>query len=130
MMRGAEGTRPADAPSGKIAGEAPDHAHLEHLGWLKRREEGGEPLGQHRLAGARGPDHQEVMPAGRSHFERALRGLLALDVAQVGHRFIAWVRRRQRALQRLQAFEVVDELKQIARREDLHVGSSPRGLGA
>ena len=70
------------------------------------------------------------MPAGRGHFERALGGLLALDVAQVGHRLVAWVRRRQRALQRLQAFEVVDELKQIARREDLHVGSGPRGLGA
>jgi hypothetical protein len=35
-----------------------------------------------------------------------------------------------RALQRLQTFEVVDELKQIAWREDLHVGGGPRGLGA
>jgi hypothetical protein len=70
------------------------------------------------------------MPTRGGHFERALGGLLALDVAQVGHRFIAWVRRRQRALQRLQAFEVVDELKQIARREDRHVGGCPGGLGA
>jgi hypothetical protein len=54
MMRGAEGTRPADAPSGKIAGE-PGYARLRR---------------------------------------RALGRLLALDVAQIGHRFIARVGRR------------------------------------
>jgi hypothetical protein len=31
MVRLAEGPRPADAPSGKVAREAPDHADLEHL---------------------------------------------------------------------------------------------------
>ena len=124
MMRRAEGTPPADTPSGKIAGEAPDHAHLKHLGWLKRREERGEPLRQHRLACARRPDHQEVMPAGGGHFERALGSLLALDVAQIGHRFIPWVGRRQRTFQRLQAFEVINELKQIARREDRHAAAA------
>jgi hypothetical protein len=102
----------------------------EHLGRLKRREQGREPLRQHRLAGAWRPDHQEVMPPGGGHFERALGGLLAFDVAKVGHRRIAGVGRRQRALQRLQAFEVVDELKQIGRRQDRHVGGGPGGLRA
>ena len=85
VMRRAEGARPADAPAGKIAGEAPDHAHFQHLGRRERREEGGQPLRQHRLAGAGRPDHQEIMPAGGRHFERALRRLLALDVAKIGH---------------------------------------------
>jgi hypothetical protein len=130
MMRGAERTRPADAPSGKVAGEAPDHAHLQHLGRLKRREQGREPLRQHRLAGAWRPDHQEVVPAGGGHFECALGGFLAFDVAQVRHHRIAGVGRRHRTLQRLQAFEVVDELKQIGRRLDRHVGGGPGGFRA
>ena len=52
-----------------------------------------------------------------------------LYVLQVGHRLVAWVRRRQRALQRLQAFEVVDELKRL-HGGGSHVGSGPGGLGA
>ena len=70
------------------------------------------------------------MPACCRHFERALRRLLALDVAQVRHGLDAWVRRGQRTLHRLEPFEVIDELKQIARREDRHVGRRPGSLGA
>ena len=70
------------------------------------------------------------LPSGGGHFEHALGGLLALDVAQVRHRFMARVGSRQRTLQRLQAFEVIDELKQDGRREDRHVGGGPGGLCA
>ena len=62
------------------------------------------------------------MSTGGGDFERALGGLLTLDVTQIRHGRIAGVRRRLRALERLEAFEVIDELKQIARREDCHVG--------
>ncbi len=38
---------------------------------------------QQGLAGAGRPDHQDVMPAGGSHFEGALDMLLALDFAEI-----------------------------------------------
>ncbi len=128
VMRCAERPIAADTPAGQVAGKAPDHAHFEHLGGRERRQDRGQPPRQHRLAGARWADHEEMMPAGRGHFERPLRGLLALDVLEVGHRLIARVRRRCRASQGLQAFEVVDELEQVGWRQDRHVGGGPRGF--
>jgi hypothetical protein len=62
-------------------------------------------------------------------FERALRRLLALDVLEIGHAFVAGIGRRLRPSQGLQSLEVVDELKQVLRGEDGHVGCGPCGLG-
>ena len=93
MMRCAEGPAPADAPAGEITGEAPDHAHFQHLGRRERRQDRGQAPRQHRLAGTGRSDHQEMMPAGRGNFERALGGLLALDVLEVGHRLVARIGR-------------------------------------
>ena len=80
MMRGAERPRPADAAAGEVAGEDSDHADFEHLGRLERRQDRGQPPRQHRFAGAGRADHQQIMPAGGGDLERALGGLLALDV--------------------------------------------------
>ena len=97
----------------------------------ERRQDRGQPLRQHRLARAGRPDHQQIVPAGRRDFERALGRLLALDVAQVGHGLDAWVRRRQRAPQRLQSLEVIDQLQQIcgariAMSAAAHAASAPQ----
>ena len=70
------------------------------------------------------------MAPGCRHFERAFGGLLAFDVLQVGHGRIARIRHGFGPPQRLQAFEVVDELEQVGRREDRHVGRGPRRFRA
>ncbi len=128
MMRGAERARPADAPAGEIAGEAPDHADFEHLGRLERRQDRGHPPGKHRFAGARWPDHEEMVASGGGDLERALRGLLSFDVPQIRHRLVPGIGRGLGAPQGLQSLEVVDELEQVLRREDGHVGGGPGGL--
>ena len=53
---------------------------------------------QHRLAGARRADQQQIVAAGGGDLERALGGLLALDVGQLGivGRLLAQLRRRRR----------------------------------
>jgi hypothetical protein len=129
MMRRAEGAHPADAPASEIAGEAPDHADFEHLGRLERRQDRGEPPRQHRFAGAWRTDHEEMVTAGGGELDRALRRLLALDVLQIGHRLVAGIGRGLGPPQDLQSLEVVDELKQVLRGEDAHVGRGPGGLG-
>jgi len=68
--------------------------------------------------------------SGGRDLERALGGFLALDVLQVGPRLVAGVRRGLGPPQGLQALEVVDQLKQILRRKDRHVGGSPSGFRA
>ena len=50
----------------------------------QRRQDAGEPLGEHRLAGAGRADHQNVVAAGGGDFEGALRRGLAADVAEIG----------------------------------------------
>ena len=70
------------------------------------------------------------MTSGGGDFERTLGGLLTLDVLQVGHRLVAGIGGRLRPPQGLQSLEVVDELKQVLRREDGHIGCGPGGFGA
>jgi hypothetical protein len=91
MMRRTEGAIAADASPGEIAGKTADHAHFEHLRRLERRQDRGQSPRQHRFAGTRRPDQQKLMTSGRGQLERALRGLLPLDVLEVGHRLIARV---------------------------------------
>ena len=58
------------------------------------------------------------MTSGGGDLERTFGRLLSLDVLEVGHRRVAGIGRRLRPPQGLQSLEVVDELKQILRRED------------
>ncbi len=57
--------------------------NTERLGRLQRRQDAGQALGQHRLAGARRADHQHVVAAGRRYPERLFGSLLALDVNEI-----------------------------------------------
>src|SRR5580704_6149065 len=66
--------------------ERPRRCEFASFRWLRRghrREDRRNPLGEHRLARAGGPDEQDVVAPGAGDFERALRRLLAMHVTQV-----------------------------------------------
>ena len=68
---------------GELARDGMDHGDLEGCCWIERRQQARQALGQHRLASTWRPNHQQIVPAGRRHFERALGRFLAFDVGQV-----------------------------------------------
>ena len=61
-----------------------DLGGLKRLFKAQRREDRGQALGQHGLAGAGWADHQDVVAAGCGDLKRALGDVLAADVAEVG----------------------------------------------
>ncbi len=61
-----------------------DSRHLDRLSGIQLRQDRWQPLGQHRLAGARCAFQQQVVRAGRSDFERPTRNRLADHLDQVG----------------------------------------------
>jgi hypothetical protein len=58
----------------------------QRFGIVHRRQQTGQPLREHRFAGAGRADHQQTMAAGRGDLQRALGVGLAAHVGQVGHR--------------------------------------------
>ena len=78
------GRRSVRRPSWSSPATRGDHADLEDLGRVERREQAGQARREHRLAGAGRADQQEVVAAGRGDLEGALGGLLALDVGELG----------------------------------------------
>ena len=86
MMRRAERPPVGQRAVLDLARDRGDHRHFEQLGGRQRRQDGRQPRGQHRLAGAGRADHQQVVAAGGGDFERALGALLALDVGEIEHR--------------------------------------------
>ena len=102
----------------------------ENLGRIERRQQAGQARRQHRLAGARRADEQQVVTAGRGDLERPLGGLLALDLGKLGivGRLLAQLRHRR--AQHLAAVAVVDQGEQARGRQDLDVAAEPGGLAA
>ncbi len=128
MMRRAERPPVGQRALGDLARNGGDHRDFEQLAGRERRQDRGQPRGEHRLAGAGRADHQQIVPAGRRDLQGALGALLALDVAQVERRALDLADLRARPHQHLRALEVVGELDQRARRDDLHLGARPGGL--
>ena len=131
VVRRAERPASLELAAHQLAGEAVHHRDLEHLLGRQRRQDRGQPRGEHRLAGARRADHQEVVAAGGGDLEHALGALLAFDVAR--DRAAGRCSRSRLGLgrrERLQAFEVIDEREQMRRREDVDVLAGPGGLRA
>ena len=60
-----------------------DSRDFERLGVAERRQDAGEPAGQHRLARPRRPHEEEVVRADRSDLERAARALLPAQVREI-----------------------------------------------
>ena len=107
----------------------------KRLGRRHRRQQAGEAVGEHRLAGARRPDQQQAVRAGRGHLQRAARAGLALDVGQVGQRRRRGGRLARRPGQLARAGGVavagqegLDDVAQRARGADVHA-LDPRRLG-
>ena len=65
------------------AGDAVDFGGFDRLVFGHRRHDGGQALGEHRLAGAGRADHQEVVAARHGDLERALDVVLAFDIVEV-----------------------------------------------
>ena len=65
------------------AGDGVDLGGLEGFVETQRREDGGQALGEHGLAGAGRADHEDVVAAGGGDFEGALGDVLAADVVEV-----------------------------------------------
>ncbi len=63
---------------------AVNHRGLHGGAVRERRQQRRKPLGQHSLAGARRPDHQDMVPAGGGDEQRAFGRFLAEHVAHVG----------------------------------------------
>ena len=96
----------------------------------EQRQDPGQPAGEHRLAGARRPREQQVVPARGRELERAPGALLTADVDEVGRRQVADVAvpaRRLGAASRLAA-QVGDRLGEMPHRNRLDAGQ--RHLGA
>jgi hypothetical protein len=60
VVRAAKRPHPEQALAGRQqAGDAPDGGRLDRFLQRERRQDGGDTAGQHRLAGAGRPDHQD-----------------------------------------------------------------------
>ena len=82
VVRGAERALGGEPPASD-AGRAVDLGDLERLLEAGRRQDSGQPPGEHGLARAGRPDHQQVVAAGGGDLERALGVLLPAHVGQV-----------------------------------------------
>src|SRR5262249_23301984 len=96
----------------------------------KRRQDRWQPCRKHRLSGARRTDHEQVMSAGGSNFERAFRAFLALYVCKVERNTVSLTNSWLRAWKDLSALEVVGNLNKRLGRDDLNLRAGPCGFGS
>ena len=115
--------------------ESPEHRvdrrDLHRLGLAERRQQSGQPLGQHRLAGAGRTREQQVVTAGSRDLERELGVGLADDLAEVAHRLRwRWCDQGHRHLVHAAALAqggvAPDELRDVGHRMHLHAGHEAR----
>ena len=83
MMRRAERPPVGQRAALDLAGDRGDHGDFQQFGRRQRRQNRRQPRRQHRFAGARRPDHEQIVAAGGGDFERALGAFLTLDVGEV-----------------------------------------------
>ena len=129
MVRRAERAGAADPPRFEHSRDRLHHGHLERLGRGEVRQDAGQAAGEQALARTGRADHQQIVSACRGDLERALGGLLPLDLFEI----IAPRRLGHAAARRLgedeAALEVPQEAHQIARGEHRHA-AGPACLGA
>ena len=128
MMRRAERPPVGQRAALDLAGDGRDHRDFKELGRRQRRQDRRQPRRQHRFAGAGRADHEQIVAAGRGDFERALGAFLALDVGEIERGARGFEDLRLRPRQHLRALEMIGELDQRRRSDDLDVGARPGGL--
>ena len=106
------------------AGDAVDARGLDGFLERHRRQDGGNALGQHGLAGAGRPEENNVVAAGAGDFQRALGALLSANVAQV-HRILRGFgeQRLPVDVHGLEGFRRIDQIHRLRQRfhgEHLH----------
>ena len=111
-MRRAERPAIAQRAAGELASDRGDHRHIEQLTRVERRQDGGQPLRQHRFARTGRADHQEIVAAGGGDLERPARHLLAAHFAQIRQAGIGVVALGQRPRAKLITAEMIDEGEQ------------------
>ena len=129
-MRRAKRAALAELAVGELPGDGGDHGDLQQLARAERRQDRGQAGRQHRLAGARRADHQEVVAAGRGDLQRPLGAFLAAHLGKVGEDGRIGAQLRLRPGQDLRALEMVGELDQRDGRQDLHLRIGPSGFRA
>jgi hypothetical protein len=97
VVRRAEGPLGDEARPARQARDRVNFRQLQRGLEFERRKDGGEPLGEHRLARTRRADEQNVMSTGRRDFQRALGGELAAHLAEV-NRVVALRREQARVI--------------------------------
>ena len=117
VVRGAEGAQGEErAFVGEKSADAVDFGGLD--GFLKghRRHDGGDALGEHRLARPRRPDHDQVVPARDGHLDGAFGGVLAAHVGEID--LVVLVRLNERlgdcGRERFVAAQKLERLAQVA----------------
>ncbi len=99
VVRRAVGTRSDQALAiFEDSGDAVDARSLDGFFERHGRQDGGNAFGQHGLAGAGRTNKENVVTTGAGNFQRALGGLLAVDVSQIHgilRRVIATIARRR-----------------------------------
>ena len=86
MVRLAERRAGDEPPLLQHASDGMHHAHLQRLARREVRQQPGQARGEHRFAAAGRADHQQIMPAGGRHLERAAGGFHAAHIGEVGRR--------------------------------------------
>jgi hypothetical protein len=115
------GRRSRPARGGSAPGDRVHRGDLQGLLVGQRRQDRGQSLGEHRLAGTGWPDQEQVVTAGGGQFEPAPAQFLTDHVGQVGTAGWHRVRRRWRVEQWTAAADEVDEQAQGIGRSYRHV---------
>ncbi len=125
MVRRAERAPIGQRAAFDLAGDRGDHGNFEQFGRRQRRQDRGQPRREHRFAGAGRADHEQVVAAGRGDFERAFRAFLALDVGKVECGTVHFQYFRLRPRQHLGTLEMIGELNERRRGDDLDFRARP-----
>lgn len=121
MVRAAERARPRQPPALQRARHRSDHRHLQRLGGIERRQDARQAGGEQRLARARRPAHQQVMPARRRNLERASRRLLPLHLGEIGPRHALVDHAGRGRGQQLVALEMVEQRDEVGCGDHVHL---------
>ena len=112
-----------------LAGDRRNHRDFQQLGRRERRQNRRQPRREHRFAGTRRTNHEKVMSARSRDLERALGAFLSFDVREVEHAGVTFANFGLRPRKNLRTLEVIGELDQRLRGDDLDFGTGPGRFG-